>query len=138
MSEAIIKSLRHSKAARWGALAVVSFTMMTGYYINYVISPLKPKLIEYMDWTSTDFGLWNGAYGFFNVFFLMLIFAGIVLDKMGVRFTGIGASLLMIIGTLLQYVAVAEIIPATGHDHGGTEKHKLPLEPWDSVCSGLV
>jgi MFS family permease len=114
MSEAIIKSLRDSKGARWGALAVVSFTMMTGYYINYVISPLKPKLIEYMDWTSTDFGLWNGAYGFFNVFFLMLIFAGLVLDKMGVRFTGIGASLLMIVGTFLQYIAVAEIVPAEG------------------------
>ena len=114
MTEAIIKSLRDSKGARWGALAVVSFTMMTGYYINYVISPLKPILEEYMNWNSTDFGIWNGAYGFFNVFFLMLIFAGIVLDKMGVRFTGIGASLLMIVGTLLQYIAVAEIIPAEG------------------------
>ncbi|MEE4256965.1 MAG: MFS transporter [Bacteroidales bacterium] len=114
MSEAIMKSLRDSKAARWGALAVVSFTMMTGYYINYVISPLKPLLIEHMSWTSTDFGLWNGAYGFFNVFFLMLIFAGIVLDKMGVRFTGLGASILMIIGTFLQYLAISEIIPAEG------------------------
>ncbi len=114
MTEAIIKSLRDSKGARWGALAVVSFTMMTGYYINYVISPLKPILEEYMNWNSTDFGIWNGAYGFFNVFFLMLIFAGIVLDKMGVRFTGIGASLLMIVGTFLQYIAVAEIIPAEG------------------------
>jgi len=114
MTEAIIKSLRESKGARWGALAVISFTMMTGYYINYVISPLKPLLIEHMYWTSTDFGLWNVSHGFFNVFFLMLIFAGIVLDKMGVRFTGIGASLLMIVGTFLQYIAVAEIIPAEG------------------------
>lgn len=114
MTEAIKKSLRDSKTARWGALAVVSFTMMTGYYINYVISPLKPLLIEHMNWTSTDFGLWNGAYGFFNVFFLMLIFAGIILDKIGVRFTGIGASLLMIIGTFLQYLAVAEIISPEG------------------------
>lgn len=114
MTEAIQKSLRDSKTARWAALAVVSFTMMTGYYINYVISPLKPLLIEHMQWTSTDFGLWNGAYGFFNVFFLMLIFAGLILDKVGVRLTGIGASLLMIIGTFLQYLAVAEIISPEG------------------------
>ena len=114
MTEAIIKSLRESKGARWGALAVVSFTMMTGYYINYVISPLKPVLEEYFDWTSSDFGIWNSAYGWFNVFFLMLIFAGIILDKMGVRFTGIAASLTMIAGTLLQYVAVAQIIPTEG------------------------
>lgn len=114
MSEAIINSLRHSKGARWGALAVVSFTMMTGYYINYVISPLKPILEEHMNWNSTDFGMWNSAYGWFNVFFLMLIFAGLVLDKMGVRFTGIAASLTMIAGTLLQYVAISGIIPMEG------------------------
>jgi MFS family permease len=114
MTETIKKSLRDSKGARWGALAVVSFTMMTGYYINYVISPLKPELERYFNWTSSDFGIWNSAYGWFNVFFLMLIFAGIILDKMGVRFTGIGASLTMIVGTLLQYFAISQIIPMDG------------------------
>ncbi|MEN8225204.1 MAG: MFS transporter [Bacteroidota bacterium] len=114
MTEVIMKSLRDSKAARWGALAVVSFTMMTGYYINYVISPLKPVLEEHMNWTSADFGIWNSAYGWFNVFFLMLIFAGLILDKLGVRLTGIAASITMIIGTLLQYLAIAEIIPVEG------------------------
>lgn len=110
----ITQSLRDSKTARWGALAVVSFTMMTGYYINYVISPLKPYLEEFMGWNSQDFGIWNSAYGWFNVFFLMLIFGGIILDKMGVRFTGIGASLTMIVGTLLQYFAVSDMVPFTG------------------------
>lgn len=114
MTEAINQSLRDSKTARWGALAVVSFTMLTGYYINYVISPLKPLLEEYMNWSSTDFGIWNSAYGWFNVFFLMLIFGGLILDKMGVRFTGIGASLTMIAGTVLQYLAISEIIPPEG------------------------
>jgi MFS family permease len=114
MTEVIQKTLRDSKAARWGALFVISFTMMTGYYINYVISPLKPYLEEYLNWTSQDFGLWNGAYGFFNTVFLMLIIAGIILDKMGVRFTGIAASLTMIVGTFLQYVAVSGMIPTEG------------------------
>ncbi len=114
MTEAITKSLRDSKGARWGALAVVSFTMMTGYYINYVISPLKPLLEEYMGWNSADFGLWNSAYGWFNVFFLMLIFGGIILDKIGVRFTGLGAALTMIVGTLLQYAAIEGLVPIDG------------------------
>jgi len=118
MTDVIRKSLRDSKGARWGALAVVSFTMMTGYYINYVISPLKPLLEEFMGWNSSDFGTWNSAYGWFNVFFLMLIFGGLILDKMGVRFTGIGASLTMIIGTLLQYIAVADVFPLEGHLFG--------------------
>lgn len=110
----ITGTLRDSKTARWGALAVVSFTMLCGYYINYVISPLKPYLEEYLNWTSSDFGIWNGAYGFFNVFFFMLVIAGIILDKMGVRFTGITASLTMIVGTVLQYAAIKQIIPAEG------------------------
>lgn len=116
--EKLTQSLRDSKGARWGALAVVSFTMMTGYYINYVISPLKPLLEQYMGWNSQDFGLWNSAYGWFNVFFLMLIFGGIILDKMGVRFTGKGAALTMIIGTTLQYAAVAELWPMEGEIFG--------------------
>jgi len=106
MTEVIRKSLRDSKGARWGALAVVSFTMMTGYYINYVISPLKPLLEEHFQWSSQDFGTWNSAYGWFNVFFLMLIIVGIILDKKGVRFTGIGASITMVIGTFFQYAAI--------------------------------
>lgn len=112
MTEVIKQSLRDSKAARWGALAVVSFTMMTGYYINYVISPLKPLLEEHFQWSSQDFGTWNSAYGWFNVFFLMLIIVGIILDKKGVRFTGIGASITMVIGTFFQYAAI---------EYGGTE-----------------
>ncbi len=114
MTNVINQSLRDSKAARWGALAVVSFTMLTGYYINYVISPLKPLLEEHFLWTSSDFGLWNSAYGWFNVFFLMLIFGGIILDKMGVRFTGIGASITMLIGTIFQYIAIEEVFPMDG------------------------
>lgn len=114
MTEAINTSLRDSKTARWGALAVVSFTMMTGYYINYVISPLKPLLEEHMGWSSSDFGVWNSAYGWFNVFFLMLIFGGLILDKMGVRFTGIGASFTMLIGTVLQYIAIEQVFPMEG------------------------
>jgi MFS family permease len=111
---AITQSLRESKTARWSALAIVSFTMLTGYYINYVISPLKPMLEQYMGWDSGDFGFWNSAYGWFNVFFLMLIFGGIILDKIGVRFTGLGAAITMIIGTGLQYIAIEGVFPMVG------------------------
>ena len=118
MTEVIKQSLRDSKVARWSALGIVSFTMLTGYYINYVISPLKPLLEEYFNWTSSEFGLWNSAYGWFNVFFLMLIFGGIILDKKGVRFTGLGASLTMIAGTILQYAAIEQLWPMDGEIFG--------------------
>jgi MFS family permease len=114
MGEKIIQTLRDKKGARWGALAVISFMMLTGYYINYVISPLKPLLESNLGWTSTEFGLWNSAYGWFNVFFLMLILGGLILDKMGVRFTGTGAAITMLIGTFLQYAAIEGLISGEG------------------------
>ena len=114
MTVQIKETLRDSKVARWTALAIVSFTMMTGYYINYVISPLKPLFEEFFNWSSTDFGFWNSAYGWFNVFFLMLIFGGIILDKVGIRFTGLGATITMLIGTFFQFAAVRELWPMTG------------------------
>ena len=107
MTEMIRKSLRDSKTARWVALGVVAFTMLTGYYLTDVIAPLKGLLEGKLGWDSTDFGFFNSAYGWFNVFLLMLIIGGIILDKMGVRFTGLMAAIVMVSGTALKYWAVS-------------------------------
>jgi predicted MFS family arabinose efflux permease len=103
----IRKSLRDSKTARWVALGVVAFTMLTGYYLTDVIAPLKGLLEGKLGWDSSDFGFFNSAYGWFNVFLLMLIIGGIILDKMGVRFTGLMAAIIMVSGTMLKYWAVS-------------------------------
>jgi len=107
MTEMIRKSLRDSKTARWVALGVVAFTMLTGYYLTDVIAPLKGLLEGKLGWDSSDFGFFNSAYGWFNVFLLMLIIGGIILDKMGVRFTGLMAAIVMVSGTALKYWAVS-------------------------------
>lgn len=107
MVEVIRKTLRDSKVARWSALAVVAFTMLTGYYLTDVIAPLKGLLEGQIGWTSDDFGTFNSAYGWFNVFLLMLIIGGIILDKMGVRFTGLTAAIVMVVGTAIKYWAVS-------------------------------
>lgn len=101
------KSLRESKLARWSALAIVAFTMLCGYYLADAMAPLKGLLEGQLHWGSSDFGLFTSAYGWFNVFLLMLIIGGIVLDKMGVRFTGVAATILMVIGAAIKYWAVA-------------------------------
>lgn len=111
MVETIQKSLRDSKTARWGALAIVAFTMLTGYFLTDVMSPLKPLLEKEKLWTSTDYGIFTSAYGWFNVFLLMLIFGGMILDKMGIRFTGLGATLLMVIGVSIKYYAISSDFP---------------------------
>lgn len=106
MTETIRHTLRDSKVARWSALAVVAFTMLTGYYLTDVIAPLKGLLEGRLGWDSTDFGIFNSGYGWFNVFLGMLIIGGIILDKMGVRFTGLMAALVMVFGTFIKYWAV--------------------------------
>ncbi len=103
MTEAIRQSLRDNKSARWGALAIISITMFAGYFLTDIISPLKPMIEEQYRWSSTNYGLFTSAYGWFNVFFGMLIIGGIILDKMGVRFTGIMSAGIMVIGATLKY-----------------------------------
>ncbi len=105
--EKIRKTLADSKVARWTALGVVAFTMLCGYYLTDVMAPLKTLLEQQLSWSSSEYGTFTGAYGWFNVFLLMLIFGGIILDKMGVRFTGKMATILMVIGTAIKYWAVS-------------------------------
>lgn len=105
--EKIRKTLRDSAVARWTALALVAFTMLTGYYLTDVMAPLKGLLEEQLTWNSTEYGIFTSAYGWFNVFLFMLIFGGIILDKMGVRVTGLGAAVVMITGTAIKYWAVS-------------------------------
>ncbi len=114
--EQIQKTLRDSKAARWTALIIVSFTMMWGYFLTDAMSPLMDMLgisIEQggMGWSADDFGNFNWAYMWFNVFFLMLIFGGIILDKFGVRLTGLASCAFMVIGAGIKYYAVEFIAP---------------------------
>ncbi len=181
MKELVQKRLSDSPKFRWLALMIVSFTMMCGYFLTDVMSPLQNllttpnkvvqlvsvdnageektftvgidefitktkassndyanivesdimlnnaytikgldkeapeatvdykvrKFIPALGWDNTEYGFFSGAYGYINVFLLMLFFGGIILDKMGVRFTGVMASSLMIAGAFLKWYAVS-------------------------------
>ncbi len=106
-----IRTLRDSKKARWTALLIVSLSMFGAYYFNYALSPVKPMLESILGWNSSDFGIYTSSYSWFNVFLFMLIFSGIILDKMGVRFTGVAATLMMTIGTGINYWALTHVFP---------------------------
>lgn len=107
MTEILRQKLNDSKAARWGVLCVVALTMFCGYYITDVMAPLMDMLQTELKWDAGEYGLFTSAYGWFNVFLFMLIFSGMMLDKLGVRRTGVIACLLMITGCFLKYYAVA-------------------------------
>ena len=111
MTEIIRKKLSDSAGARWTALLIVAFTMMMGYFITDVMSPLEVILETSKEqgglgWSSSDYGFFAGSYGLINVFMLMLFFGGIILDKMGIRFTGVMASGLMVVGVIIKYFGV--------------------------------
>ena len=102
--------------ARWTVLAIVSFTMMAGYVVAKEMSPLQFMLEKAaqdggMGWTSGEFGIFAGSRGFFNVFLLMLFVGGIILDKMGVRFTGILSCVLMLTGAAAVYGVITYTSP---------------------------
>lgn len=112
MTQMIQKKLSENAAARWTALVIVAMTMMFGYFFTDVMSPLEPLLTAAKDqggmgWTSDEYGFFSGSYGFFNVFLLLLFFGGIILDKFGIRFTGIMSTALMFGGALIKYWAVS-------------------------------
>ncbi|PKN28046.1 MAG: oxalate:formate antiporter [Deltaproteobacteria bacterium HGW-Deltaproteobacteria-22] len=107
MTENVRKILSDSKAARWTALLIVSFTMFAGYYLADVMAPLQGLVQNQLSWSATEYGFFTSAYGWFNVFLFLLIIGGIILDKFGIRVTGIGAALIMVAGTSLKYYAIS-------------------------------
>ena len=111
MTQTIKQKLSDSKTARWTALLIVSFTMMCTYFITDVAAPLEELLTKSpadggLGWASNEYGLFSGAYGYINVFLLMLFFGGIILDKMGIRFTGLMSCLCMLGGTAIKWYAL--------------------------------
>ena len=111
MAEVIRQRLNDSPLARWTVLFIVATAMMMGYFVNDVMSPLEtllemPRSQGGLGWTPSDYGFFSGAGSFINVFLLMLFFSGLILDKMGIRFTGVLACSLMVIGTLIKLLAI--------------------------------
>lgn len=103
------------KSKRWLVLVLVSATMLFAYFLTDAMSPLQQNLQSALHWSATDYGLFTSGYGWFNVFLLMLIFGGIILDKTGVKFTGILAIVIMITGASIKYWGIS------GHIQGTSE-----------------
>ena len=134
--ERIYRRLNDRPAARWTVLFIVATAMMMGYFVNDVMSPLEtlleaPPSEGGLGWTPADYGFFSGASGLINVFLLMLFFSGLILDKMGIRFTGRLSCSLMLAGTLLKLFAVT-------HDFGGARFALLGLElPMSAAMASL-
>ena len=114
MTEQYQKTLRDSAALRWTALLLLALAMFCAYIFMDILSPIKELMQTERGWDSTAFGTMQGAETFLNVFVFFLIFAGIILDKMGVRFTAVLSGAVMLGGALIKYYAISESFIGSG------------------------
>ena len=114
MSDLTKKTLRDSAALRWTALLLLALAMFCSYIFMDILSPIKDLMQETRGWDSTAFGTMQGSEVFLNVFVFFLIFAGIILDKMGVRFTAVLSAAVMLVGACIKWFAVSESFIGTG------------------------
>lgn len=114
-----LQTLRDNAAVRWIALLLLALAMFCAYIFMDILSPIKDLMMRTVEeggraWDSTAFGTMQGAETFLNVFVFFLIFAGIILDKMGVRFTAILSGAVMLFGALIEYYAISNAFIGSG------------------------
>ena len=100
--------MNDSAIARWSVLVLIALMMFFGYMFVDVMSPLKTMIESTRGWNSSVFGTYAASEYFLNVFCFFLIFAGIILDKMGVRFTGLLSASLMVGGAAIKYIGISD------------------------------
>ena len=114
----IYKLMNDNPVARWAVLILVASMMFFAYMFVDVMSPLKSTIEKSvaeggLGWDSGVFGTYAASEYFLNVFCLFLIFAGIILDKMGVRFTGLLSAGLMVIGASIKFIGISSWFQGT-------------------------
>ena len=114
MTQTIQRKLNDSAFVRWSALILISLMMFFAYMFVDMLSPLKEMLETNLQWDSSTFGTYAASEYFLNVFCFFLIFAGIILDKMGIRFTGLLSAGLMVVGACIKYYAMSDGFVGTG------------------------
>ncbi len=114
MSDSTLKTLRDSAAMRWTALLLLAFAMFCAYIFMDILSPIKDLMQETRGWDSASFGRMQGAEVFLNVYVFFLIFAGIILDKMGVRFTAVLSGAVMLVGGIIKFYACSDAFMGSG------------------------
>ena len=116
MTQTIQQKLNDSAFVRWSALVLIALMMFFAYMFVDMLSPLKEQLEIALNWDSSTFGTYAASEYFLNVFCFFLIFAGIILDKMGIRFTGLLSASLMVIGACIKFYAMSDMFLGSGLD----------------------
>jgi MFS family permease len=103
-----LATLRDKAGVRWTALLLLALAMFCSYIFMDILSPIKDFMQTTRGWESDAFGRMQGAEVFLNVYVFFLIIAGIILDKMGVRFTAVLSGAVMLVGGIIKFYACTE------------------------------
>ncbi len=127
-----VKEVLSDKAwARWTALTLLAAAMLFSYIFMDVLSPLQEALQQTKDWDPATYGRFTGSETFLNVFVFFLIFAGIILDKMGVRFTAVLSGVVMLVGASINYYALTDWFAGSSLESFFDRFMNLPDEWWN-------
>lgn len=130
-TDKIHQTLRDSKGVRWTALVLLASAMFFGYIFMDILSPLQELLQTQRGWSPSTYGHYAGSETFLNVFVFFLIFAGIILDKMGVRFTAILSGTVMLVGAAVNWYAVSDAFTGSGAETFMDAHLNLPDSWWN-------
>ena len=108
--------MNDSPIARWAVLILVASMMFFAYMFVDVMSPLKSLVESNLGWNSSVFGTYAASEYILNVVGFLLI-AGIILDKLGVRFSGVLSAGLMVFGAAVKFVAITDWFQTTAFCH---------------------
>jgi MFS family permease len=111
--EQIKHALNESKTARWTALFLIAFTMLSAYFFVDALAPLQKLLEVNYKWNPAAYGTFSGSEYYLNMFGFLLI-SGIILDKLGIRFTGLLSTGLMVGGAFIKMYALTDAFNSGG------------------------
>jgi len=101
---------------RWLVLAIMSLICFAQYFIYDSITPLgtlikAPPAQGGLGFSGSQYGLLFSAYAVANVFLLMLLVAGVLVDKLGLKKSGILYGFLCFLGAALTALGAMEGLP---------------------------
>ena len=116
MTTTVKQYLNDKTWARWTALVLIASMMFFAYMFVDVMAPLKSLLDPQLGWDSTAYGTYRSSEYILNVCGFLIV-AGFILDKMGIRFTGVLSASLMVIGAGIKLYGISDAFQGTGLEH---------------------
>lgn len=112
MTQTIKKFINDSAAARWTALILIASMMLFAYMFVDVMAPIQSYAETQLDWNPNVYGNYASSEYLLNICGF-LILAGFILDKTGIRFTGMLSGSLMVIGAVIKYIGISDWFQTT-------------------------